>query len=210
MPRFWLPTENKKIRDNRNFRIAVLRNEKGMSNNLNETLERALKGERSSQEKIYLKHYNYAISVAMRYGGSRFEAQEIVQDAFVNMFKRLETFDLEREFRPWFRRIVINSSIDYYRKYHKANEIKTNDELYDNDSSVDADVLSSLSANDIMLAVQQLPPSYRIVFVLHVVEGFKHEEIAEQLGITVGTTKSNLFKAKAQLREMLNQWNHAD
>jgi RNA polymerase sigma factor (sigma-70 family) len=75
---------------------------------------------------------------------------------------------------------------------------------------VDADVLSNLSANDIMLAVQQLPPSYRIVFVLHVVEGFKHEEIAEQLGITVGSTKSNLFKAKAQLREMLNQWNHAD
>ncbi len=181
-----------------------------MSNNPNEILERALNGERASQEKIYLKHYNYAISVAMRYGGSRFEAQEIVQDAFVNMFKRLETFDLEREFRPWFRRIVINSSIDYYRKYHKANEIKTNDELYDNDSSVDADVLSSLSANDIMLAVQQLPPSYRIVFVLHIVEGFKHEEIAEQLGITVGSTKSNLFKAKAQLREMLNQWNQAD
>lgn len=181
-----------------------------MSNNPNEILERALKGERSSQEKIYLKHYNYAISVAMRYGGSRFEAQEIVQDAFVNLFKRLETFDIDREFRPWFRRIVINSSIDYYRKYHKANEIKTNDELYDNDSSVDADVLSSLSANDIMLAVQQLPPSYRIVFVLHIVEGFKHEEIAEQLGITVGSTKSNLFKAKAQLREMLNQWNHTD
>lgn len=175
-----------------------------------EVLKRALKGERAAQEKLYLKHYNYAISVAMRYGGSRLEAQEVVQDAFINMFRRLETFDLEREFRPWFRRIVINASIDYFRKYHKSAELDNAFEIMENDSKVGAEILDELSSEDIMKAVQQLPPSYRIAFSMHVVDGYKLEEIAESLGVTVGSIKSNLFKAKARLKELLENWNHLD
>lgn len=173
-----------------------------------EVLKRAIKGERAAQEKLYVKNYNYAISIAMRYGGSRLEAQEVVNDAFINMFKRLDSFDLEREFKPWFRRIVVNASIDYYRKYHKSTALDDALEIMENDSAIEAEVLDDLSNEDIMKAVQALPPSYRMAFSMHVVDGFKLEEIAESLDISVGSVKSNLFKAKAKLKDLLNHWNY--
>ena len=104
-------------------------------------------------------------------------------------------------FKAWLRRILINVAIDYYRKHHKHQH--TLEIVHNQHFDESPDALHNLSVKEIMNMVQLLSPAYRMVFNLYVVEGFKHHEIAEQLNITVGASKSNLAKARMKLRTML-------
>lgn len=167
-----------------------------------ESLIKACKrGKRASQKELYKLYYSYGMSICLRYSKNREEAQEILNDGFIKVFNNLEKYDIKLSFKAWLRRILINVAIDYYRKHHKHQhtlEIVHNHHL---DESPDA--LHNLSVEEIMKMVQKLSPAYRMVFNLYVVEGYKHQEIAEQLNITVGASKSNLAKARMKLRAML-------
>lgn len=157
---------------------------------------------RHSQRKLYEHFYGYGMSIALRYSEKREEALEIVNDSFLKVFDRLDQYDPSFPFKAWFRKILINSSIDYFRKFHKHPkflDITEIGELKYADSA-----LFDISPEDDMLpVVQKLPPAYKMVFNLYVMEEYKHHEIAEMLNISVGTSKSNLARAKVKLRELL-------
>lgn len=170
--------------------------------NLELILQGCRSGDRNSQRKLYEHFYGYAMSICLRYSRNRDEAVEILNDSFLKVLTNLEKYDPGYPFRMWLRRILINAAIDYHRKNRSfplhleltAAANLTDDELPLPHLSPDEDVLPVL---------QQLSPAYRVVFNLYVMEGFKHEEIAEILGISVGTSRSNLVRAKEMLRAFM-------
>ncbi len=141
------------------------------------------------------------MGICLRYSRSREEAIEILNDGFVKIFSRLEKYARGLSFKAWLRRVMINAAIDYFRRSEKHyHSLDISHAQYETSSE---SVLDELSAGEIIQAIQKLPPSYRMVFNLHVIEGYKHEEIAHQLNISVGTSKSNLAVARNKLKKML-------
>jgi len=168
---------------------------------LKSLLKGCRKKNRKAQKELYMLFYNYAMSVAMRYSSDPMEAQEIANDAFIKVFNKLDLYDEAKSFKGWLRRIVVNTSIDYHRKSMKfSKQQNIEDALHVSDPE---QALSRLSERELLDFVQQLSPAYRTIFNLYVIEGYKHEEIAKQLGINVGTSKSNLAKARAKLKELI-------
>ena len=172
--------------------------------NFLELLERCQTNDRLSQEQLYRLYYNYGMTVASRYASNRDDASEIMNDAFVRAMQNLDKYKREYPFKAWFGRILVNCAINHYRKF-TVHRIDTQSITYAEEQSFDSNVLSHLSAQDILRLVQQLPQAYRLAFNLYAIEGFSHAEIAEKLGITEGTSKSNLFKARAKLMHMIEE-----
>lgn len=159
------------------------------------------------QEVLYKRFYSYGMSVCLRYTARREEALEILHDGFMAVFTHPERYDPERPFPPWFRRVLINLCINHYKK-HKKDVVDTGLDYQEDLQDSSPEVLNELNYADLIWAIQQLPDAYRTVFNLFAIEGFSHEEIAEMLGIQIGTSKSNLARARMKLREMLNPKNH--
>ena len=148
--------------------------------------------------------YSYGMSVCIRYSNNRDEAVEILNEGFMKIFQNLKKFDLSMPFKPWFRRILINCAINNFKwKQRKFKEESVEDTP---EGVAQEDILSGISYQEIIDMIQKLSPAYRTVFNLYVIEGYKHEEIADMLGISVGTSKSNLSKAKQNLREILKEF----
>lgn len=166
-------------------------------------LSACVKGKPAAQKKLYEHYFNYAMSVAMRYAGSRDEAIEVVNDAYMKVFSSISKFDPSQSFKAWFRQIVVFTAIDQYRKTVK-NRHESIETLYVNENA-DPNVFSDLGEEEILKCVQELPVSYRTVFVLYAVEGYKHHEIAKMLHISEGTSKSNLSVAREKLRSVLSK-----
>lgn len=148
--------------------------------------------------------YAYGMSIALRYTDSREEAAEVLNDAFMKVFDNIKKFDLERPFKPWLRRIIINTAINHFHKHKKELELEEL-ELTANNAVSEETIISGISYEEIIDMVQQLSPAYRTVFNLYVIEDFTHKEIADMLEISVGTSKSNLSKAKRNLRSILEK-----
>src|SRR6056297_3526402 len=148
--------------------------------------------------------YAYGMSITLRYANSRNEGAAILNDSFMKVFENIDQFDTERDFKPWFRRIVINTAINEYHK-NKMRMEKVEPISESHDLLTDNKIVSGISYDEIIEIIQKLSPVYRTVFNLYVIEGYKHREIAEMLEISVGTSKSNLSKAKSNLRELLEK-----
>jgi RNA polymerase sigma factor (sigma-70 family) len=167
---------------------------------------------RSSQKKIYYIFFDFSISICLRYTKDKEEAVEIMNDAFLKVFKNIKKFTIPElnpieSFKAWVKKIMIYTAIDAFRK-NKKNIIALEVDKANEIISTDYTSLDKLSYNEIMSCIMQLSPAYRIVFCLHVVDGFSHEEISEKIGIATGTSKSNLAKARLQLQKILvNQLN---
>ena len=166
-----------------------------------------IRGESSSQKKLYNGFYGFAMSICLRYAQNRDEAVEILNDGFYKVLTRLERYDPAKPFLPWLARIMTNTAIDHYRSQlrHPITSDITEMEISGADPVID----SKLNYDDLIKIVQTLPHGYRTVFNLYAIDGFTHEEIAGQLGISVGTSKSNLFKARQKLRIMLELQNQS-
>ena len=163
---------------------------------------------RASQKKLYEEFYAYGMSICLRYADNRDEASGILNDGFLKVFTNIKQFDLTREFKPWFRRILVNTAINHYRQ--KQRDLQAEELSRAQQKSERENILSGISYQEIIAMLQKLPPAYRTVFNLYAIEGYRHEEIAKMLGITVGTSKSNLFKAKESLRSILNDFFQVD
>jgi RNA polymerase sigma factor (sigma-70 family) len=174
---------------------------------LNAIIQRCLKGDREAQKVLYEQFYGYAMSICLRYTRAREEAREILNDGFMKVFTRLHQHEDQSSFKAWLRRIMINTAIDHYRKSGKHELHQDLDAAAAQVASVHGDALDALSYGELVMMVQQLTPAYRTVFNLYVIDGYTHEEIAAQMGISVGTSKSNLFKAREQLRTLLKRIN---
>ena len=162
------------------------------------------KNDRQSQSELYRNFYSYAMSICVRYTGDQNNAVEVLNDAFLKVFKNIKKFDETKPFKPWLRRILVNACIDHIKKESKHSHLSDISEAQFEQSATDAPD-HDLSYEEILTKVGQLSPAYRAVFNLYVIEGFKHNEIAEQLGITASTSKANLTRAKAILRSMLDK-----
>jgi len=156
---------------------------------------------RSAQELLYKSFYGYGMSVCLRYTSDREEAKEVLNDGFVKVFTKLNQYSSDSNFKAWFRRILINSSIDFYRQKQRKVELTLTEQYAE--KGIEADYYSQLSYDELIYFVQELSPIYRMVFNLYAIEGYPHEEIAQMLNISVGTSKSNLSRAKGNLREMI-------
>jgi RNA polymerase sigma-70 factor (ECF subfamily) len=172
--------------------------------NINLILKGCLRGNRNSQRRLYEHFYGYGMNIGLHYSQNREEALEILNDGFLKVFTNLDKYDSSFPFRGWLRRILINAAIDYYRKYHKQPDLLELTEA--GEVAGDEMPMPILSPDeDVLPILQELPPAYRMVFNLFVLEGYKHHEIAEMLGISVSTSRSNFIRAKEKLRKILEK-----
>lgn len=158
-----------------------------------------------AQRDLFRLYFPYAKSICLRYTSSEMEAEEVLDDGFIKIFRKLEQFDTGQSFKAWLRTIMINTSIDHYRRNQKhAHTLHLETAI---DAPFDDRILDVLSAEEIMALVRQLTPAYRTVFMMYAVDGYNHREIGEILGINEGTSKSNLAKARQKLQEMIKKSN---
>ncbi len=173
-------------------------------NNSAQLIRACINGDRPSQNQLYREHAAKMFGVCLRYSKNREEAEEILQEGFVQVFRSLHKYKYSGSFEGWIRKIMVNCAIQQYRARPKLHSITgiTGAELQE---AVEEDITAGLQHKDLLKIVQSLPPGYRIVFNLHVFEGLKHREIAEALGISEGTSKSNFYDARVLLKRSLQE-----
>lgn len=168
---------------------------------LHQLISGCIKQDRGSQKMLYKAFYGFSMGICLRYANNRDEAAEVMNQGFFKVFTRIETYDRARPFKAWLGKIMMNVSIDYYRSNLK---MAYTDDLEKAEHVSDGDLADrKLNYDDLLKMVQKLPPAYRTVFNLFAVEGYTHEEIGELLNISPGTSKSNLHKARAKLKQMI-------
>lgn len=183
----------------------------------NELIAGCIRQDRACQEALYKRFYGKMMGVCLRYAKNRDEASDMLQEGFIKVFTSLRNFSFKGSFEGWVRRIIVNTAVDHLRRNkHEYMIVSTvyarEGDVPDPAEEVEEDnLLNNLSEEEILNAVSQLSPAYRTVFNLYVMENFPHKEIADQLGISEGTSKSNLAKARFQLKKNLfNLIKHAD
>lgn len=164
------------------------------------------KQDKRCQKELFMHMRNYGLTITNRYASSIEEAEEILHDGFLKVFANIREYNDSNHFKNWFRKIMINVSIDYFRKYKlKSKRENLIPLLLKMDESVSNVGLDNLQYEDLMSLVRSLSPAYRIVFLLFAVEGFKHIEISKKLNISTGTSKSNLSKARSILQNKISE-----
>ena len=157
--------------------------------------------ERWAQQLLYETHYGALMAVCLRYSRSEDEAVDLLHEGFIKIFTQLHKYQPDTALAAWMKRVMVNNCIDFYRKQvrQRTMEITEADQLH----SPDADAISQYSEKEILDSVRKLPPAYRTIFNMYVIEGFSHKEIGEKMNITESTSRSNLVKARLKLKEFL-------
>ncbi len=165
-------------------------------------LEKCISGNAVAQKAFYDLFAKKMMGVCLRYSNSYEEAQDVLQDGFIKVFDELPKFVSKGSLEGWVRRIMVNTALDQYRKNKKFQQNVDIDyvsfKLEKNDY-----IIESLNADDLLKIIQNLPEGYRMVFNLFAIEGYSHKEIAEKLGVTESTSKSQYSRAKKILRKLL-------
>jgi len=170
-----------------------------------DVISACVRQEQWAQQIIYEEFFGVLMGVSLRYSGSYDEAMDILHDGFIKIFQKIDQYQPGTSLKNWMSRIVVNTAIDHYRK-NKKNQT---DELDLAVGHLDKapGPLQALAEKELLLCIQQLPPSYRTIFNLYVVEGYSHKEIGEKIGITESTSRSNLVKARQKLKIMVEKYN---
>jgi RNA polymerase sigma-70 factor (ECF subfamily) len=168
-----------------------------------ELIQGCLKRDRASQQKLFDLYSGKMYGVCYRYVRHGMEAEDILVTAFTKIFERITQFKGEGSFEGWIRRIIVNEALTYLRK---ARTMYLEIDLEQADTLLNYNTLSNdLEAEDLLNMIQQLPAGYRVVFNMYAIDGYSHKEIAEHLGISENTSKSQLSRARAYLQKMLAQ-----
>ncbi len=162
-----------------------------------------MEGDRRMQQELYQRFSPKMYGVCLRYAANAEEAQDILQEGFIKVFRKLDSFRSEGSFEGWIRRIFVNTAIEHFRRKTYLQPITEREEATFEGKYLS--VLDDLAARDIISLVQQLSPGYRTVFNMYVIEGYTHREIAENLGISEGTSKSQLSRAKLILQDLVQK-----
>jgi RNA polymerase sigma factor (sigma-70 family) len=171
---------------------------------LNKIINGCLKGDRRSQELLYKMFSTRMFGLCLQYADNQDDAADILQEGFIKVFRKLEQFRGKGSFEGWIRRIMINTAFERYRS--QVRLFAVTDNTVKKDDMVHEEVIERLSASDLIRLVQDLPPRYRMVFNLYAIEGYSHKEIGEMMGITVGTSKSNLSRARDILQQKVKKY----
>src|SRR5664279_3223679 len=182
------------------------------ANELNTLIRGCTLNDRESQKKMYNSFYSYGMAICDRYTRHKEDSIEILNDGFLKIFKEIHRYrpayeDELNSFKGWLRKIMIYTAIDYNRKYHKHAFTAELDSTMIFVPADEENVFDMISYDEIIQAISDLSPAYRTVLNMFIVDGFSHEEISSQLGIAVGTSKSNLSKARQQLQKILKKDN---
>ena len=174
---------------------------------LDDLLTGCCRNDRRSQKELHDRFYGYGLAVALPYCAHAEEAREVLNDAFLKVFANIRNYDPTRSFTTWLRTIVVRTAINrYHSRLREPGWCDLDETLFFPAADGNGDeILSRLSAEELLRLLQILPPSYRLAINLYAIEGYSHAEIADLLGISVGASKSNLFKARARLRELMMQ-----
>lgn len=169
-------------------------------------LEGCLSGKREFQELLYKRHSGKMFALCLRYVRNREEAEDVLQDGFVTVFKNIQNFRRDGSFEGWIRRIIVNTALMHIRSRKKDLNFSDLDEVGNNyHPQSHFDTISQINANELLKMLETLPDGYRVVFNLFAIEGYSHKEIGEMLGINEGTSKSQLSKARNYLQDCLQK-----
>lgn len=166
-------------------------------------IEGCLRGDRKMQYELYQRYAPKMYGVCLRYAANAEEAEDILQEGFIKVYKKISSYRGDGSFEGWIRRIFVNTAIEHFRKKTYLQPITEQEE-----STIEGkylSVLDSLAEKDIIELIQQLSPGYRTVFNMYVIEGYTHKQIAEILGISEGTSKSQLSRAKLILQDLVRK-----
>ena len=178
----------------------------GISNQMiseSDLIEGCLRGDRKMQYALYERFAPKMYGVCLRYAANNEEAEDILQEGFIKVYKKISSYRGDGSFEGWIRRIFVNTAIEHFRKKNYLQPITEQEESTIEGKYVS--VLDSLAEKDIIQLVQQLSPGYRTVFNMYVVEGYTHKQIADILGISEGTSKSQLSRAKLILQDLVRK-----
>jgi len=160
-------------------------------------------GKQQAQARLYHLFSPKMYGVCLRYAKDASEAEDSLQEGFLKVFTKIKSFRNEGSLEGWIRRIMVNVSLEKYRKQrllYSVEDVSIYDKEYHS-----GDIISDISANDLLDMIQELPPRYKLVFNLYVMDGMSHQEIAKEMDITEGTSKSNLARARGILQQKVNQ-----
>ena len=165
----------------------------------NEIIHQCVSGDNKAQEQVYRQFSGKMFGVCLHYAKDYTEAEDILQESFYKVFKNIKQFRFKGSFEGWIRKIVVNTAID---RFQRQKHLYAVDDIYDysEDFSYD-DIISDITAKDLIQLIQELSPKYRMVFSLYAIEGYTHDEIGKKLGISTGTSKSNLSRARTILQK---------
>lgn len=169
-------------------------------------MQGCIAGKRASQKALYDCYATKMMAVCLRYAKTSFEAEDILQEAFVKVFEHIGTFKGECPLEFWIRRIMVNTALKHHRKKMYVSSVAENDKI--ENIPEEEFVLSHYAYADLLSMVQSLAPRYQLIFNLYAIEGYSHKEIANILEISEGTSKSQYSRARAILKNMLER--HAE
>ena len=170
--------------------------------NLEQAVKAAKKGDLKAQRYLYEQYKVSLFTVCLRYSRDRSEAKDILQEGFLSIFKDLHQYEEKGDIGKWMRKVVVNTALQYLRKW-KKDWAHADSREYEQTLFQEEKVFHKLGEEELIKMIQQLPQGYKIVFNLYVIEGYNHNEIADLLGISESTSRSQLYKAKAVLRKQI-------
>ena len=173
-----------------------------------ELAQKSAAGDGDAFEQIYRRHFRRVYALCLRMLGDPTQAEDLTQDVFVNLFNKIGSFRGESAFTTWLHRMTVNQVLMYFRKASTRSELTTEEgetPVQIVRGTEDPNAMPVVDRISLERAIAQLPPGYRTVFVLHDVEGYDHDEIARTLGVSEGTSKSQLHKARLKLRTLIRQ-----
>lgn len=176
-------------------------------NDIELLIDQCKKNDRVAQKKLYEKFSVRLMGICLRYTKSRVEAEDLLQEVFIKIFKKIKDFKGDGVFEGWICRITVNTAITYY---HKTKQLKDNVNVDDYAEQIFEyeKITDILSTKELLELINRLPDIYKVVFNLYVIEGYSHKEIAEMLKISEGTSKSQLSRSRKHLQKMLLELNN--
>lgn len=156
-----------------------------------------------AQRTLFKQFFGYAKSICLRYTSSTEEAEDVLNEGFLKAFQHLDNYDETMPFKAWLRTILVNTAISHYRKNNRHDQhssLEAGEHVAFND-----DVVDQMAAEEILALVQQLSPTYRTVFMMHVVDGYSLHDIAELLDMNEATVRSNFARSRQKLQHMIQQ-----
>lgn len=170
---------------------------------LKELINECKNNNRKAQRELYDRFSSNLFASCLKYAPNYQEAQDILQDTFIVIFKKIDQFNDDGSFEGWCRRIAVNIALQRYRK-KKVFNLVNEDQIKDHEEEIEE--RDDIDLKSLLSMVQQLPVRYRLVFSMYVLDGYSHKEISSMMEITEGTSKSNLARARQHLKEMINLW----
>ncbi|MEO6039795.1 MAG: sigma-70 family RNA polymerase sigma factor [Saprospiraceae bacterium] len=170
-----------------------------------ELVSGVLRGNPAHQAALYKQYSVPMFRVLLRFARDRAEAEDMLQDGFIRVYRDMGQFRSEGALGGWIRRIMVNTALSHLRKQRDFIRDVPDFTAFESKLRTEEDFASNMDAETLLTYVHQLPPGYRAVFNLYAIDGYSHEEIAEQMGISIGTSKSQLFKAREYLKRILDK-----